>query len=77
MRIPVFGAPTTVVTLYGLAVVPAPLTSVWLTGAQGTYVPRRSVADPPWFAKSGANSVSPLATKVPQLPGMAPDGKTS
>ena len=51
-----------------------PVTFVWLTGVNGTYTPRATVAVSPWLTKSGAYSVGPTATNVPQSPGIVVGG---
>jgi hypothetical protein len=47
-------AVTTVTTRYGSAIVPAPITPVWLTGVKFVHEPRLSVLVPSWLKKSGA-----------------------
>ena len=78
IRTPLAPASATVVTLNGLAAVPAPLTSVCETGVHG--VRRADAARPPSRRarrSSGANSVPAVKTSVPQSPGLAEEGKSS
>ena len=75
MRTPLAPAAATVVTLNGLAAVPAPETAVWLTGVKAVFVPMPLAADASWAEKFGAYSVPPTNTSVPQSPGLAADGK--
>ena len=77
MRTPLAPASATVVTLNGLAAVPAPLTAVWLTGVKAVFVPMLLAADASWALKFGAYSVSPTNTSVPQSPGLEAEGKSS
>jgi hypothetical protein len=74
---PVAPAAAIVVTLNGLAALPEPLTAVWLTGVNAVLSPMPLAADASCAAKSGANSVPPTKTSVPQSPGYAEDGKSS
>ena len=46
MRTPLAPASATVVTLNGLAAVPAPLTAVWETGVHGVVGPMPLAAEP-------------------------------
>ena len=76
-RSPAASAVTTVVTRYGLALVPAPVTSDWLTGVNAVAGAMPDVALRSWSEKAGENSVPLAKTNVPQSPGVADDGKTS
>jgi hypothetical protein len=75
IRSPVWPTSTVVTTVNGLADVPAPVTSVWSTVVNTVRGPSRPVAVRPWWTKSGAYSVPPSATKVPQSPGTVSSGK--
>src|SRR3954451_16164815 len=77
MRRPLAPASATVMTLNGLALVPAPLTGDWLTGVNGVLAPRADVDVVSWAAKFGAKSVPATNRNVPQSPGLAVDGKSS
>ena len=71
-------ASTTVVTRLGSPELPEPVTPLWLTGVNGVVVPRLApAAVDPWLLMSGAKSVPPVATNVPQSPGVVDDGYSS
>ena len=77
MRSPLAPASATVVTLNGLALVPAPPTGDWPTGVNGVLEPMPDVDVESCAAKFGANSVPAVNSSVPQSPGLTADGKSS
>src|SRR6266540_2112326 len=77
MRSPVVPRSATVATFLGLAVVPAPVSALWPAAVNAVRAPRLLVEVPAWFEKSGVKSAPPVATNVPQSPGVALGGKNS
>ena len=77
MRSPLAPAPTTVATLNGLALVPAPPTGDWPTGVKGVLGPMPDADVESCAAKFGANSVPAANSSVPQSPGLTADGNSS
>ena len=64
-------------TRNGLAAVPLPVTSLWLTGVNGVLVPIAFAALRGCSGKSGACSASPTVSNAPQSPGALSGEKSS
>ncbi len=77
IRTPLAPASATVVTLNGLADVPAPVASDCETGVNGVDGPMPLAAELSCAEKFGANSVPAVNTSVPQSPGLAAEGNSS